>query len=289
MSLIERYDSSQLRDYSSLFSRNSVQEWIKGDFSSIRVKVKRYDNTWFDNGDASYLDYLKYVYSVLERHYQNEYILKNTFLNEWLIKELGEYNSKLYSEFRVGDAKADLAMFNGSSKVFEIKTEFDSDRRLKMQLENYQMAFNQVFLIIPSAKIGLYERYDKNVGIILFDSNCEQSFAVYREAKIRSEVDSAAIMKILHTREYKEIVQTYFGDLPPMTSFNQFNTCNSLIHQMPNSALNEHFIAQMKKRGSKNALSKRYYREFNQISLAMKMDEHDRRQMLQVLKSKIEE
>jgi len=289
MSLIERYDSNQLRDYSSLFSRNSVQEWIQGDFSSIRVKVKRYDNTWFDNRGASYLDYLKYVYGVLEDHYQNEYILKNTFLNEWLFEELGEYNSKLYNEFRVGDAIADLAMFNGSSKVFEIKTEFDSDRRLKMQLENYQRAFNQVFLIIPSSKISLYERYDKNVGIILFNSNYEQSFAVYREAKIQSDVDSAAIMNILHTREYKEIVQAYFGDLPPMTSFNQFNICSSLIQEMPTCALNEHFIAQMKKRGSKNALSKRYFREFNQISLAMKMDKQDRKQMLQALKSKIEE
>jgi len=286
---MERYDSSQLRDYSSLFSRNSVQEWMQGDFSSIQVKVKRYDNTWFANRDASYLDYLKYVYGVLESHYQNEYILKNTFLNEWLIKELGELNSKLYSEFRVGDAIADLAMFNGTSKVFEIKTEFDSDRRLKLQLENYQRAFNKVFLIIPSSKIKLYERYDKNAGIILFDSNSEDSFEIYREARIQSKVDPSAIMNILHTSEYKEIVQDYFDNLPAMTSFSQFNICSSLIQEMPNSVLNEYFINQMKKRGSKNALSRRYFREFNQICLAMKMDEHDRRRMLQVLKSRIEE
>ena len=189
----------------------------------------------------------------------------------------------------MGNAVADLTMFNGSSKVFEIKTEFDSDKRLTMQLENYQKAFNQIFLIVPASKVKSYSIYDKNVGIITFDLSQEQRFTLYRKAKRQSIVDATTIMHILHTEEYKEIVQDYYGNLPTMTSFNQFKICSSLSNKIPNSKLNKYFIAQMKKRGSTNAVSGRYFKEFNQLSLALKMNKRNRRQMLQLLKSPIEE
>jgi len=95
------------------------------DFTSINFKIQRYDSPWRRLIKATYIDYLKHVYRILELNYQNEYVYKNTFLNEWLIKEIGKENSKVYSEFRVGTAFADLVMFNGTSKAFEIKTEYD--------------------------------------------------------------------------------------------------------------------------------------------------------------------
>jgi hypothetical protein len=287
MSLTRQYNANQLRDYSSLFSRCSVQEWLGGDLSSIAVKVRRYDDDWLTRNNASYLSYMQHVYGVLQNHYQNEYIMKNTFLNEWLIEEIGVSNSKIYSEFRVGHAIADLAMFNGSSKVFEIKTEFDTDKRLRLQLENYQKAFNQIYLIVPETKLKMYKSYGHNIGIITFDSKSQEKFSVFRKALKQSAVDSETIMHILHTNEYKEIVQTHYGYLPKMTSFNQFSICRSAISEIPSDALNEYFIHQMKKRGAKNALSSRNYKEFNQISLAMKMDTQNRNEMLQILKTKI--
>src|SRR5690606_7805332 len=101
METIVKYHNSQLRDYSSLFSRSQVLSWLKMDFTSINFKIERYDEKWLNNHNLTYLEYLKYVYSVLADDYQNEYIFKNEFLNNWLIKELGETNSQIFSEFRV--------------------------------------------------------------------------------------------------------------------------------------------------------------------------------------------
>ncbi|MBK5210692.1 MAG: hypothetical protein JJE44_14515, partial [Flavobacteriaceae bacterium] len=109
------YSQNQLRDYSSLFSRSEAQSWLRNDFSSIKHKINRYDGNWAKSKKATYIDYLKYVYSILESHYQNEYIFKNSFLNEWLIEEIGRNNSKVFNEYRVGNAVADLVMFNGNS------------------------------------------------------------------------------------------------------------------------------------------------------------------------------
>jgi hypothetical protein len=279
------YSQSQLRDYSSLFSRNEVKSWLRGDFTSINYKIERYDRQWRKSVSATYMDYLKYVYNILELHYQNEYVFKNALLNEWLIKEIGQGNSKVFNEYRVGNAVADLVMFNGNSKVFEIKTEYDSDHRLALQLENYKKAFNQIYIIIPESKLFLYEKYNDGVGLISFNSKLTKKFTIQRQAVNNTEVDAETIMHILHTHEYKAIVKLHYGYLPEMTSFSQFRTCSELIKKIPNQELNRRFIEQMKKRDLENVLSNRYYKEFNQLSLALKLSKVERKNMIQKLKS----
>lgn len=285
MKLEMTYDHHQLRDYSSLFSRSAVLSWLKMDFASINNKIIRYDEKWLTHSNATYLDYLKHVYAVLAVNYQNEYIFKNEFLNKWLISELGEEKSKVFNEFRVGNSVADIAMFNGHSKVFEIKTEFDTDARLSLQLENYSKAFNQVFLIVPESKLSTYQKYDYAVGLITFNSKNNDSFHLKRPASVNLEIDPTTIMSILHTSEYKSIVKTYFGYLPEMTSFNQFKICDELIKGISKTELNKLFISQIKKRGHNNTLSSRYYKEFNQLFLALKMSRTDRNIMIDLLKT----
>lgn len=288
MEAVVKYQNNQLRDYSTLFSRNEVLSWLKLDFSSIDFKIQRYDKKWIKSSSVTYLDYLKYVYSVLALNYQNEYIFKNEFLNKWLISEIGEEDSKIFSEFRVGNSVADLVMFNGCSKVFEIKTEFDSDFRLPLQLENYKKVFNQIYLIVPETKLSFYEKYDTTVGLITFNSKNENSFIVNRKASNNPEIDTQTIMSILHTNEYKCIVKKYFGHLPEMTSFSQFKICSELICEIPNKELNKLFITQIKKRGDNEALSSRYYREFNQLFLALKMNQTKKRKMIDILKTPLQ-
>jgi len=283
-----KYQHSQLRDYSTLFSRNEVLSWLKMDFTSIEYKIKNYDKKWLKSSKVTYLDYLKHVYSILALNYQNEYIFKNEFLNKWLISEIGENNSKIFSEFRVGNSVADLVMFNGCSKVFEIKTEFDSDFRLPLQLENYNKAFNEIYLIVPETKLSFYEKYDKTVGLIAFNSRNDNSFNLSRKASTDLEIDPLTIMSILHTNEYKSIVKNYFGYLPEMTSFSQFKICSELICEIPKDELNKLFITQIKKRGDNKALSSRYYREFNQLFLALKMNQAKKKKIIDILKTPLQ-
>lgn len=285
---VMKYKIDQLRDYSSLFSRSQALSWLKKDFSSINNKMERYDVKWLNRQNLTYLDYLKYVYAVLAENYQNEYIFKNEFLNNWLIKELGETNSQIFSEFRVGNSIADLVMFNGCSKIFEIKTELDNDSRLTLQVQNYAKVFNQIFLIIPESKIHLYEKHDASVGIITYAPSSKNIFSVFRNAKLSPEIEVSVLMSFLHTNEYKSIVKNHYGFIPQMTSFNQFKICSELIFEIPKGNLNKLFIDEMKKRDSSDALSYRYYKEFNQLFLALKMNRNSKREMIESLKTTIQ-
>lgn len=279
------YCQNQLRDYSSLFSRSEVLKWLKGDLNSIVFKVERYDKKRLRSSGANHFDYLKHVYWILVEHYQNEYILKNSFLNELLLKEIANSDSKVFSEYRVGKAVADLALFNGNSRAYEIKTELDSDNRLAWQLANYRKAFNQIYLIIPEIKLSKYKKFDEKIGLITFNSTDSEGFSVWREASNIIEIDAETIMQSLHSEEYKTIVKSYFGALPEMTSFSQYKVCLALIKQIPMEELNKLFIEQMKNRNQSVVLSSRYYRELNQISLALKLNKSERDKLIQNLKT----
>lgn len=289
MGNVSSYTANQLRDYSSLFSRNQVKSWLRHDFTSIYHKMNRYDEDWLQMNNSTFLEYLRYIYRILENHYQNEYIFKNNFLNEHLINEVISGDSKVFSEFRIGNAVADLALFNGTSKVFEIKTEMDSAKRLDLQLENYQRAFNEIYLILPESRYKQYEHIGLDVGIIAYQPNDLTKFKVLRKATPNKSVDANIIMNVLHTNEYKGLVKKYFGSLPTMTSFNQFEKCKGLILQIPNDELNAHFISIMKLRQKRVALTRKHYKEFNQMSLALKLSTTERKKLIDLLKSPIKQ
>lgn len=277
--------SNQLRDFSSLFMRSEVRRWLKNDYRSIDMKLNRY-NIFEKNKGNSYLLVLRNLYALLSTHYPNEYILKNEFLNKWLINELGNCNSIIFNEFRVGKAIADLAMFNGISKVFEIKTILDKEYRLSNQLLEYKKIFNEVYIIVPLVQLPKYLNYDKTTGIIVYDNN-SKNFNLIRLSEINYNIDADVIMEVLHTKEYIKIATDYFQEIPKMNSFDQFDICKGLISKIPNEELNKIFINCMKSRKIHNLFFNKINSEFNQICLSLNLKQSEIDTMINNLKSNI--
>jgi len=277
------FTSNQLRDFSTLFSRSEVNRWLKGDFNSIDIKLERY-NLIDKNKGNSYLKFLKNTYHILEKNYPNEYVLKNEFLNKWLKNELGTSNSVIFNEFRIGKAIADLAMFNGISKVFEIKTILDKEYRLSNQIQEYKKIFNEVYIIVPDVLLSKYSNYDESIGIITFDSN-SKNFKIVQKAKRNNKLNPDTLMEILHTKEYIEITEEYYGHLPQMNSFNQFEICKDLILKIPQKDLNDLFLSKMKKRKINNHFFNKVNNEFNQICLSLNLKKEERDNLINSLKT----
>lgn len=277
------YSINQLRDFSSLFSRSEVNRWFKDDFESIDLKLKRYKLSEKNKGN-SYLNVLRQTYKLLEKHYPNEYILKNEFLTQWLKKELGNNHSIIFNEFRMGKAIADLAMFNGKSRVFEIKTILDKEYRLSNQLKEYKKLFNEVYIIVPSQLLSKYINYDTTIGIITYDSHSKE-FELIQKSEINNRIDTNVLMEVLHTKEYLNIVNDYYDFIPEMNSFNQFNICKELIAQISNEELNKLFIHIIKKRNVNNLFFNKRNREFNQICLSLNLEKTERDNLIQKLQT----
>lgn len=277
------YSLNQLRDFSSLFQRSEVNRWFKDDFESIDLKLKRNKLSEKNKGN-SYLTVLKQTYKLLEKHYPNEYIIKNEFLTQWLKEELGNSTSIIFNELRIGKAIADLAMFNGKSKAFEIKTILDKESRLSNQLQEYKKLFNEVYIIVPNELIAKYIDFDKNIGIITYDSNSKK-FKLIQNATFNNNIEVNVLMEVLHTKEYLDIVKKYFVETPEMNSFNQFNICKELIAKIPKEELNKLFISKMKERQVNNLFFNKINREFNQICLSLNLEKTERNNLIEKLKT----
>jgi hypothetical protein len=247
----------QLRSYSTIFSNMSFLRLInEDDFSFIDKKIERFDNS-FKRGNKTYRHYIKYVYDILSKDYRCEYIYKNTLINELLGNRYSIKDTIAINEFKVADSIVDLAMFNGTSKAFEIKTELDSPKRLATQLKDYRKLFNECYIVTHESLSSKYLQEDSSIGIIiLYNNNKTVRLEEIRPAKKILSIDPEIAIRCLRTKEYKNIIQNYYGEIPRVSSFKMFEECLSLLKDIPSDNLNSLILLELKKRSlHKNVLT----------------------------------
>jgi len=271
----QNIELNRMRSYSSIFSSTYFSKLLKSDdYSFIDSKIVKYDQLKIGKDIFTYHDYIRFVYKELSKQYRNEYVYKNTFINELLINSYGLKNTVAINEFRVGDSIADIVLFNGTSKAFEIKTELDSNKRLIGQLSDYRKIFKESYIVTHEILIDKYLKEDDSVGIIALANNPKSLKMIQvRPAKINTEINAESIIRSVRTNEYKAIVNQYYGGLPRMNSFNMFDICRDLIKQIPTEDLNSLFIEQLKKRKSNTINIKSFTKELRQIGLALNIDD----------------
>jgi hypothetical protein len=237
----------RLRSYSSAFSRHAFQDILLfDDFSHLDWL---YQSEPSSSGYETYLDYLGKMYRALERGYRCEYVYKNEIIHH-LIRKYRSKTSVIFNEFRVGTSVADLAFFNGESKAFEIKTEFDSDKRLLKQMADYCRLFDKCYLVIPEEE---YDHYSSivvdQVGIILLSYQGSRIVLdVKREALQNSSIDVDLLMGCCRTSEYETFIVRHFGALPHVPVGQMYRACCELMRSLPEDVLKRFFIASAKSR-----------------------------------------
>ncbi|MBR1463617.1 MAG: sce7726 family protein [Prevotella sp.] len=272
--------SERLRSYSSVFTRKVFSDIINyKDFSHLNWLYSTYDQ--YQKGIDSYFDYLLYLYRYIARFYRCEYVYKNEIINQLLLKKYSTKNTIAFNEFRVGNSIVDFAMMNGESKAFEIKTQFDSSRRLSKQLDDYKKVFNKCYIVISSEDLGYYESLvEPTTGIIeLYYDRGRIKLNEYRPAVKNSKFDSGILMGCLRTQEYKDIVLSFDGCLPDVSEYEMYDACKARIMQIPSLKLNELFLYEIKKRKSITSKLKDVPKELRQICLSLNLSEKERSEL----------
>lgn len=289
MGKTKRYSGDTLRDYAQLLTRSEVTKLVEGeDFSTINHFIRRYDAKAFLSG-KTYGKYFTHVYSALRGHYVNEYVVKNEFITYGLQQlSLCDDDSKVhvYSEFKIGDAIADLALFNGHSVGIEIKSYLDSPSRLGYQLPRYLDFFNSTYIIVPAGGINAYKPFatDARVGLIAFDARGKR-FTVEKKAQRNATLSPRCVMEVLRTAEYKRIVREYFAvdSLDGENDFNRFELYGSKLATIPREELNRLVVGVLKERGIPISVFTRRHPEFNQALLALKSSSDFRSKLYSIL------
>ena len=285
----DKRELDKLRSYATVFSSTSFSKLLqRNDYSFINAKIVRYDFPKVGKEIHTYHDYIRFIYNELRKRYRNEYIYKNTFINDLLINKYGIKNTIAINEFRVGNSIADIVMFNGTSKAFEIKTELDSNKRLSGQLSDYTKIFKSCYIVTHESLSEKYLREDDNIGIIeLVERSKSVLMQEVRAAKENSFIDPETLIRAIRTSEYKSIVKQYYGLLPEMNSFNMFEICKSMMKQIPQDKLNDLFVKELRKRKSNTDIINTFPDELRQLCFAMNINSKSYHELNYKLSEKI--
>lgn len=189
------------------------------------------------------------IYNVLLKRYRNEYIYKNIIIKKILLGRHSLNTAHLINECRVGNSKADCVILNGTSTVYEIKSEYDTFHRLSMQLEDYKKAFEYIYIVIPSSSLEKLQNHltDDYIGIMRLNKN--NTITKIKEAKSNKvRYDKKVIFDLLRKDEYISIVEQYFGLIPDIPNTRIYTYCQKLFCKLDNEVVHSSVINVLKKR-----------------------------------------
>ena len=264
-----------MHDYTSLFSYASwsktMQDGTPTDVSNV---YQKYDEGLQLGEPLTYKAYLGWVYRCLLKSYRNEYVYKNELINKYIIRKFGRTSSVAVNEFRVGDAIADLTLFNGESKCFEIKSDLDSPQRLSMQMENYQRVFEKCYILVPTESVKAYhDLVNDAVGILSlrYCRNGQISIQIEREARKNESVDVNVLMRSVRANEYRWMVKQAYGTLPDVSDFEMFEACKTRLGELSSDKLHGLFCEAVKTRRTKVRDLVNIIPMFRQMTLSMNL------------------
>lgn len=190
----------------------------------------------------------KKAYRLVSSNCTYEYVYKNTILNDIFLK-YHDFSSAFYTtEFFCGQSKADIAIFNGFSSAYEIKTKFDNLEKLEKQILDYKKVFSKVNVVADERHIANIEKLtDNNVGILLLEN--AGHISEIRHAHVDfSYIDNSSLFDCLHKNEYKKIIYELVGknfDFPNALEYSKYK---QFFMEIPSDIALEKTIAQLRMR-----------------------------------------
>jgi hypothetical protein len=152
----------------------------------------------------------------LAKSYRNEYVYKNDLASRLIFGRHSPRTASFQVELPVGRSIVDVAVANGTTTAYEIKTEYDTAKRLKTQTHDYLKAFDHVFVVTHPAHISRFEQeVDPRVGLIALST--KGALSVHREAQSNlANVEAATIFRCLRQSEYLAAIKELFGAAPSL-------------------------------------------------------------------------
>lgn len=194
------------------------------------------------------------VYNLLFKNYRNEYIYKNAIANKILLGKHSLNTSSMLTEFRVGRCKADAVILNGTSTVYEIKSELDSLKRLENQLNAYCNIFDHINVITSGSQVAKLEAtLPGRVGIQFLTNR--NTISTIRESKSnKKNISPDILFDSLRKQEYLKIISSFFGAVPDAPNTLIYRECKKMFCKMPPETAHDLTINVLRKRNNAKLL-----------------------------------
>lgn len=173
------------------------------------------------------------MYQYLGQHHRNEYWYKNELLNRFVLQH---QHVSAIREYPVGEAITDFIVCSGDDAlVLEIKTELDTLKRLRKQIDNYYQAFDRVALVTVPDKVAAVVKEDiipKTVGIYEMQDD-GQLINLRKAVPYRDKLNSHVMFRLLRKKEYEVITKEITGNKLAVNDFDYWKANERIFCELP--------------------------------------------------------
>jgi len=198
-------------------------------------------------------DFFDGLYNLLSRHYCSEYVYKNALTEQVYLGNHFE-SSHMLTELRVASCKADVVILNGTSTVYEIKSDLDSLDRLEAQISAYTSFFDRINVIASlSQAANLNNRLRSDIGIMALSP--DNSIEVLRESQPNKyHVKPSVIFSTFRKSEYLQIIEDNFGFVPNVPNTRIHQACFELFCELTPETAHDAMLEVLQRRGNTKQL-----------------------------------
>ena len=254
---MKNYSTAQLAALTRLFSASVFREMAKkGQSGLFRRLLGQTDLLEHAKPYATVGDIFDSAFEILKvAGRRDEYIYRAAISQKVLMGTHSLRTASMLNEFRVGSAKADLVILNGTATVYEIKSERDSLSRLANQVQNYKRVFAKVNVIASEGHInGVLNKVPDDVGVMCLSSR-------YRIATVREAVDGpgricpVTVFDSLRMTESVAILQAMGVGVPEVPNTKKHAVLSDLFAALDPVALHVEMVRTLKRTRDLSPLS----------------------------------
>ena len=252
-----RASASQASAVSRLFSASVFHEMARHGYSPIFARLVRECGFLAQRSTAEFVrDIFESAFDLLkQRGARSEYVYKAALTQRILLGKHSLSTAAMLSEFRAGACKADIAILNGTSTVYEIKSERDSLGRLQNQINSYSRVFANVVVIAGENHVQtVLDATTPDVGVMSLSPRYQ--ITTLRDPENRPDrISVDSVFESVRTFEAKEILACLGVTIPsgPNTEMRKaMQTCFDLLRP---EDVHEGFVRTLRRTRSMKSLA----------------------------------
>lgn len=294
MAAMKTMESSQLAATARLFSPVILQELAKQGKS--RTFARLLSESSLTDVISTYQpisELFESAFTLLtKKDFRYEYAYRAAVTHKVLLGIHSLNTASMLSEFRVGASKADLVILNGTSTVYEIKSERDNLDRLSAQLASYFKVFSRVNIIASESHVeALLGKIPHYVGIVLLSNRLKIS--TVREAQNRlDDICPLTILESLQRGEAFEILRAFDLPIPAVPNTRLHAELGKIFAKLPAHDLHECMIHVLKETRSLLPLSElagALPKSLKPLAFSTSLRQQDHNRLIQSLTTPISE
>ncbi len=202
-------NSAQIDALVCLFTPRVIKELAIRGLSPALSRLIRYSsiqNRLSSGQNSSLSELFDAAYDIIKRPGQRSaYVYKNILARNRFLGRHSLNTASMLTEYRVGAAKADVVILNGTSTCYEIKSERDGFARLEAQISQYRRVFDRIYVVASECHLPrLSCSVPRGIGIMTVDRRSRLSEK--REAlSNKASIDTSILFDSLTTPEIKSV------------------------------------------------------------------------------------